>query len=254
MPFIARFRAIGENEKAAVVRKLLESSTPDFDFFYFVVLSITMATLGLLLNNGSIVIGSMLIAPLLYPILSLSLGLVMSNQEVMSRSIVTLGRSLIYGLLASTSLAYIALNISSNAVIGDQILSRTEPSFMFFLVAIIAGAAVSYSFAQPEWNETLPGIAISVALMPPLAVMGIGIAELNFEILTGSALLLLMNVFGIVFASMVSFSLMNLYDKQNIAESTIRKEDKRMEEEIRIIKEVAEVNTTPEIDSEKQKQ
>ena len=77
MSVFARFRAVPDKDKASLIRKLVENGTPDFDYFYLIGLSTLMATLGLLLDSSSIVIGSMLIAPLMYPILGVSLGLVM---------------------------------------------------------------------------------------------------------------------------------------------------------------------------------
>lgn len=235
MSILARFKAIDDKYKAGVVRRLMEYSTPDFAFFYLVALSVMMATLGLLEDSASIVIGSMLIAPILYPILGLALGLVMSNGEVMTRSVFTLTRAFGIGLMLSILIAlFFGNGIESNY----EIMSRVEPSLIHVMVAIVAGLAVSFALAQPEWSETLPGIAISVALIPPLAVLGIGIANVNVEIITGSAVLLVMNIIGIVAAAMVSFSLMDLYQKQNIAESTIRREEEKMKEENEIVQQI----------------
>lgn len=238
MDILARFQAINDNDKAALVRKLLESSTPNFDFFYLVGLSILMATLGLLLDSASIVIGSMLIAPLMYPILALALGLVMSNADVIGRSTLTLAKALAIGLGLSFTAAFF---FGSDAMyVSSEVLSRTEPSYLYLLVAIVAGAAVSFALAQPEWSETLPGIAISVALIPPLATVGIGLAALDPVIIKGSAVVLLLNLIGIIGAAAVSFMLMNLYQKQNIAESTIKKVDQKLEAEQRAIDEVSQ--------------
>ena len=68
MSVFARFRAVPDKDKASLIRKLVENGTPDFDYFYLIGLSTLMATFGLLLDSSSIVIGSMLIAPLMYPI------------------------------------------------------------------------------------------------------------------------------------------------------------------------------------------
>lgn len=235
MSILARFKAINDNYKAGVVRKLMEYSTPDFAFFYFVGLSVMMATLGLLLDSASVVIGSMLIAPILYPILGTALGLVMSNGDVIARSVQTLLKAFAIGLGLSILLTIMfGGDISSN----QQIISRIEPSLMHVMVAVVAGLAVSFALAQPEWSETLPGIAISVALIPPLAVLGIGLAKLDMEVIGGSAVLLIANLIGIIFAAMLSFSLMNLYEKQHIAESTIKREDEKIKEEQAAIQEV----------------
>lgn len=235
MKLLSRFQAIDENNKSLVVRKLMKSSTPDFDFFYLTALAVLMATLGLLHNSVAVVIGSMLIAPILYPVLGVALGLVMSNGSVLGRSLLTLGKSFVIGV-GFSSLATIFFGEVGQMT--GEILLRTEASLISVVVAIIAGLAVSYALANPEWSETLPGIAISVALIPPLAVTGIGIAWVDLDIVAGSVLLLMANVTGIVFAAMVSFSLMNLYEKRAVAESTIKKEEERVKEEKEAIEEL----------------
>jgi uncharacterized hydrophobic protein (TIGR00271 family) len=235
MIFFARFRAIEEKDKAAVVRKLMQSSTLNFDFLYLTGLSVLMATFGMLADSPAIVIGSMLIAPLLYPILGVALGLVMSNGEVLSRSLITLTKAVVVGVLLSV----IATLFFGDGLITNEIMARTEASLIHFLVAMVAGAAVSFALAQPEWSETLPGIAISVALIPPLSVVGIGIAMFDMTIIAGSVEMLLVNLFGIVFAAMVSFSLMNLYEKQNIAASTIKRADEEHQKEEEAVAEMS---------------
>lgn len=228
MSIFSRFKALEEGGKAHVVRRLLESSTPDFDYFYMVGLSVSMATLGLLVDSPAVVIGSMLIAPVLYSLLGFSLGLVMSDYQVLTRSFYTLLKSFGFGLALSVG---ITLLFAFGAPLGDEVLSRTSPSLLYLFIAVVAGLACSFALAKPELNETLPGIAISVALIPPLAVLGIGIANLDLSIISGSFVLLFINVIGIIAASMVTFSLMDLYEKRHIATSTIKKEDKKMKEE-----------------------
>lgn len=233
----ARFRAIDENGKAHAVRRLIESSTPDFDYFYMVALSIAMATLGLVADSASIVIGSMLIAPVLYPILSFSLGMVMSDYKVLSRATYTIAKSITVGLGISV---LVAVMFAQGVSPGNEILSRTDPSLLYLFVAVVAGMAVSFALAKPEWDETFPGIAISVALIPPLAVVGVGIAKLDVAIITGSLVMFLINVIGIIAASMVTFSLMDLYAKRHIASSAIKKENEKIKEEQAAVSKIVE--------------
>ncbi len=96
---------------------------------------------------------------------------------------------------------------------------------------MIAGLAGSFALVKPQLSETLPGIAISVALIPPIAVVGIGLARFNWEIISGSLLLFLVNAIGVVFASMMTFSLMNFYVKRHEADKVVKKEDKKIEKE-----------------------
>jgi uncharacterized hydrophobic protein (TIGR00271 family) len=240
MTVFARFRALPDKDKAALVRKLVESGTPDFDYFYLIGLSTLMASLGLLLDSSAIVIGSMLIAPLMYPVLGVALGLVMmgDNIQLLHRALSTLAKSLGAGLGLSVLAAFFFGNESMYQT--AEVLARTEPSHLHLLVAIVAGAAVAYMLARPEWGDALPGVAIAVALVPPLATIGIGIAAGSAMIIKGAAMILLLNLFGIIAVAMVIFLLMNLSEKKSIAESTIKKEKEKIASEHRVIAEVAE--------------
>ena len=241
MTVLARFRAVPDKDKAALVRKLVQSGTADFDYFYLIGLSTLMATFGLLLDSSSIVIGSMLIAPLMYPILGVALGLVMMGERisVLQRATKTLTKSLMGGVILATAAAFF-FGGSPESFETAEVMARTEPSLLHFFVAIVAGAAVAYMLARPEWSETLPGVAIAVALIPPLATIGIGIAALNPVIITGAFTILLLNLIGIIGVATFLFLLMNLSDKENIAESTMKKEEEKQEHENQVIAEVAE--------------
>ncbi|MCA9362378.1 DUF389 domain-containing protein [Candidatus Kaiserbacteria bacterium] len=256
MPVFARFRALPDKDKAALVRKLVENGTPDFDYFYLIGLSTLMATLGLLLDSGSIVIGSMLIAPLMYPILGVALGLVMmhNNTGLLHRALNTLVKSLTVGLGLSILAAFFFGDETSYQT--AEVLARTVPSHLHLLVAIVAGAAVAYMLARPEWNDALPGVAIAVALVPPLATIGVGIASLSVAavnsalIIKGAAMILLLNLFGIIAVAVVVFLLMNLSEKESIAVSTVKREEEKLESENKIIAEVAEKITVTREKSE----
>ncbi|MAZ56712.1 hypothetical protein CL653_02895 [bacterium] len=237
MIFLARFQAIDDKDKAAVVRKLMRNSTPDFTFFYITSLAVLMATFGLLLNSAAIVIGSMLIAPVLYPILGIALGLVMSNSNIIGRSFITLVKS--FALAVGLSALATVFFAEEGVLVTSEVLLRTEPNLIHFMVAAVAGSAVAYILGRSEWSETLPGIAISVALLPPLAAIGVGIAALDLNVITGATVMLLVNLAGILFAAMITFSMMNLHDKIRIAESTIKQADKQKEEEDEEVEEIS---------------
>lgn len=240
MPVFARFRALPDKDKATLIKKLVQNGTPDFDYFYLVGLSTLMATLGLLLDSSSVVIGSMLIAPLMYPILGVALGLVMMSKDIslLERALGTLLKSLGVGLGLSIFAAF--LFGDTNMYTSAEVMARTSPSHLDLLVAIIAGAAVAYMMARPEWDEALPGVAIAVALVPPLATIGVGIAALSATIIKGAAMLLLLNLFGIIAIAVMMFLLMNLSEKEAIARSTVKRVEEEIKNENKIIAEVAE--------------
>ncbi len=231
MSLLAQIDRLSETDKSTAVRKLITESTPDFNFFLLVVLSILMATFGLLVDSAATVIGSMLIAPILSPILSLSLGLVMSDIKLLMRSFYTIAKASAFGIASAMVATFLFSWQGTDGLTQYEVLSRTEPSLIYLFIAIIAGFAVAYTLVNPNLNATLPGIAIAVALMPPLSVVGIGIANANWVVATGAFNMYIINIVGIILASMVSFSLMDLYGKKKVANTTIKKEEKRLEDE-----------------------
>jgi uncharacterized hydrophobic protein (TIGR00271 family) len=222
------FDTLSEKDKADAIEWLIRGSTPRQDFFLMIVLSVLMATFGLLIDSSAVVIGSMLIAPMLYPVLGLSMGIIMSDMKLVSRSFYTVFKSVVFGIIAAFAAAAF---FSSQQVLTSEIVLRTQPSLPYIAIAIIAGLAASFAMVKPHLNETLPGIAISVALIPPLAVVGIGLARFDWNIISKSFVLFMVNIIGIVFASMVTFSLMNLYVKRGLAAETALKEDLKVEKE-----------------------
>ncbi len=223
--------SITEKEKGAAIDDLISDSSPNAPFFFLVILSTVMATLGIIAENASVVIGSMLIAPILSPILSLSLGTVMSDSKLMKWSAVTIIKSTLFAL-GSAGVATLFFSKGFNVTESNvEIASRIQPEIIYLMIAIVAGAATAYARVKSELNEALPGTAIAVALVPPLAVSGIGIATLNPIIAVGALQMFALNLIGIVVASMVMFSLMNLYPKRGMAERAQEREDRKLERE-----------------------
>lgn len=221
------FNNLTEKNKSEAVERLIKGSTPSQDFFLMIILSILTATFGLLMGNVAVVIGSMLIAPILYPVLSLSLGIIMSDVGLISRAFYTIIKSLAFGIIAAT-LATLLFS-SQFTQITPEVLSLTQASLPFVMIAIIAGLAGSFALVKPQLSETLPGIAISVAIIPPIAVTGVGIAKFSWSLVSGGLLLFLVNIIGVVFASMITFSLMNFYVKRGEAKEAVEKEERKQE-------------------------
>lgn len=228
--YLTVFNDLTPTEKDNAVEALIEQSSPRQSFFMMVGLAVLMATVGLLANNVSIIIGSMLVAPLLYPLLSFSLGVAISERSLVMRSFMTILKSFVLSVVLSI---IATLVFSPHAVpLNSEILSRSEHTMTYLVVAVIAGFAASYAFVKPQLNEGLVGVAISVALIPPLAVTGIGIARLNWELIQGSFLLFLLNVLGTIFSSILIFSIMDLQTEKRAAISAVKKDDAEIQKEI----------------------
>lgn len=233
----AIFDNITEKDKVIAMKDLIDDSTPRPSFFFLVILSVLMATCGLLINNVSVIIASMLIAPILSPILSLALGIVIADGKLISRSFFTLLKSTGWAVTLSAITTWILWNFTSSAdfitEFTPEILERIQPSIVYLLIAIIAGVATAFARVKPDLSESLPGTAIAVALVPPLATIGIGLATLNLAVASGALAMFILNAIGIVLAAMVMFSLMNLYTKKTVIAKTVAQADHALEVELK---------------------
>lgn len=200
---------------------MVRASIPSFGFFFMLGIAAAIATFGLIVNSAPTIIGAMIIAPLMSPILSLSYGLVILDRQLVTRSIITVaaGTALVVAIAFAMSMSF-GLTLT-----GSEIISRTSPTLFDLGVALPAGAAAAFSQTRRSIASSIAGVAIAVALVPPLAVSGIGLAigpEATLEsgmslaefasygggvvdIATGAFLLFLTNLVGIIVVAMLIF-------------------------------------------------
>lgn len=175
-------------------------------FGIFMGLATTIATLGIATDSTAVVIGAMLIAPLMSPILGVSAGLINGRMKSAGLS----GLVALLGILGSVALAWLlsAAIPDLQSVIGNsQITSRTAPNLLDLAIAIAAGAAGAYGVSRAEVSDALPGVAVAIALVPPLAVVGITLHAGDLTLAGGAALLFLTNLFSIVLMAGLVFLL-----------------------------------------------
>jgi uncharacterized hydrophobic protein (TIGR00271 family) len=232
------FKNFSEKNKAEAVQNLITESSPRRDFFIMIGLSILMATFGLLLDSVAVIIGSMLVAPLLYPLLSFSLGVVIADFKLMGRSIYTIVRSSLLGITLAT-LTTLLFSVRGFEL-TNEIIARTQPSLDWFFVAIIAGAAASLAALKPQLNARLTGVAISVALIPPIAVIGIGAARLNWAVVQPALILYLLNILGVIFASTIVFSMLQVQVQKKVVAKAVKKDEKTIAKEEKQAQQAAE--------------
>lgn len=222
---------ITKTQKKKVFDRLFEESAASYDFFLMLILSSVIVTFGLLLNNVAVIIGGMLVAPILFPILSLSMGVVVGDRKIMKRGGIIILRSagLIVIISAIISLMFI------NREVTPEIFSRVLPNLAYFLIALFSGAAAAYALARPSAAEILPGVAITVALIPPLSVLGIAISLFQWEMIIGSLGLFFFNLIGIIFSALAVFSILQFYEIKELIEKKIKAEEKIIKAEQREI-------------------
>lgn len=216
---------ISKKEKNIFFDKLFDASTPNLNFFLMLTISSIIVTLGLLIDSATVVIGGMLIAPILYPILSLAMGIVVSDYKLMRNSAWVIIQSLFTVIVISVLIAF--LMVDRQMTIG--IMTQADHALIYFIIAFLSGIAAAYASSHPKMSEILPGVSIAVALIPPLAVFGIGISFFNWVIIVRSVSLFALNLLGIIFASLIVFSIMNFHDIKNVIKTKVKKEEKQKE-------------------------
>lgn len=175
-------------------------------FAVFMSLATAIATFGIATDSTAVVIGAMLIAPLMAPILGVSAGLINGRlRSAMWSGLIATG-----GILGVVALSWLLSAVVPNlqAVIANsQVTSRTVPNLLDLIIAFAAGTAGAYGVSRIEVSDTLPGVAVSIALVPPLAVIGITLHAGDLTQAAGAALLFLTNLFSIVLMAGVVFLL-----------------------------------------------
>ncbi len=199
---------ISPSRRVDVIQGLDESTSVVRDYVLLVVLSCIIATFGLVLNSGAVIIGAMLIAPLMSAILAVALSLVRGDLRRLGRALLTLTMGVTISVVLSTLLGSMVSVGGLNFLeeLPTEVLTRTQPTLFDMVIALAGGAAAAYALAQPKLSATLPGVAIATALMPPLCVIGVGLSQQRSDISTGAFLLFLANLVAIIFASSVVFT------------------------------------------------
>lgn len=211
-------------EKINAIEELINNSSPRHGFFLMIGLAVIMTTMGIILDNIIIIIGGMLVAPLLYPILSMALGIVIFDLKSIARSFLTISKSAALAISLSIIISFILFSDCQNLNLTKFI----NPAIYleYFIIAFVSGLAASVALMKPNVNESIPGVAISVALIPPLSILGIGIALMQSYIILPAINIFLINILGITVASFFTFLTMKLYCYKKKIQQAVKNDEK----------------------------
>ncbi|MBB5985667.1 DUF389 domain-containing protein [Sphingobium lignivorans] len=187
-----RERAITTVEHDAIVQRIAGEAGWSSRYAFMVVIAAGISILGLLLPSSAVLIGAMLISPLMMPIIGLGFSLATFDFYEMRRA----GLALAAGSLIAILLSAIFVSLSPLQTVTNEIAIRTQPNLFDLLVAVLSSLAGSYALIRGR-GETVVGVAIAIALMPPLAVVGFGLAMKNWTIAGGAFLLFMTNFVAI---------------------------------------------------------
>jgi uncharacterized hydrophobic protein (TIGR00271 family) len=196
---------LAEPAREELYRSILESSHLDLEYVAMLGFSGLIALFGLLQNSVAVIIGAMLISPLMNPILAGALALILGDWSLGRRAASVLGWS-IGGVIALT---WLVAWLTPLKQVTPEILARTNPNLLDLLVAVLAGLAGTLALrGGPVGLTIIPGVAIAVAVIPPLAVVGFSLSTYHGTMAWGGFLLFVTNLVSIMISAAVVFRLM----------------------------------------------
>jgi uncharacterized hydrophobic protein (TIGR00271 family) len=201
---------IHSSAKPEVYRQVFASSELNsLSYWLEIFFSAGIATFGLVENSPAVIIGGMLISPLMGPIMGTGLALAIGDLYLGFKAVLNLLASVAVSIGFSGFLVWLLPFHSATS----EILSRTNPNLLDLGIALLSGLAGSVVVCRGSGDgvTALPGVAIAVALMPPLCAMGFGVGSgMNLEIISGAGLLFLTNLVAIVATAFLVFLLVGM--------------------------------------------
>jgi len=173
-------------------------------FFALMAFATTIAFFGIVGDSTAVVIGAMLVAPLMVPLMGTSLAMVMgwprrvtmTGLVALSGIALTIGLSILYGWI---------VGFEVSPVLNSQVASRIQPTLTDLAIAIAAGGAGAFAMSRPDVSDSLPGVAVAIALVPPLSVVGLMISQNDWSEAIGAMLLFTTNLVAILLVGALVF-------------------------------------------------
>lgn len=189
-------------ERIDLFERLQSGSQVSIDFVTLIGLATIIAAFGLINNAGAVIIGAMLVAPLMTPMIGTGLGLVQGNVTLVREAIRAIVLGFFISLLLGVGCGFLgALKFGATPHLTGEMLARCQFNIFDLLVALFSGIAAAYALARPGLMAALPGVAIAAALVPPIATVGIALSWGHLPEALQAASLFGINLLAITLAS-----------------------------------------------------
>src|SRR5210317_1122130 len=189
-----------DTDKESTIENIIGNISMKGHNAWILVFSILIASIGLNVSSTAVVIGAMLISPLMGPILGVGLSIGINDIDTLKRSLINLG--VMIGLSLATSFIFFLIPLFRNET--PEILARTAPDVRDVFIAIAGGLALIIAISRrSQQTNTIAGVAIATALMPPLCTAGYGLATGNLSYFGGAMFLFTINSIFIALAAFV---------------------------------------------------
>ncbi len=175
-------------------------------FWVLLLLSTAIATAGVLSDSTATVIGAMIVAPLGTPIMAVGLGVVVGDARRIATSVAIVAGGVGLVVVVSAVMAWILPQLVP-LVKNSQVTGRTSPQIIDLVAAVATGFAGAYGLARKDVSDVMPGVAIAISLVPPLAVVGVTAQAGAWGSAWGAFLLFASNAVAMVLAGTVLFTM-----------------------------------------------
>ena len=196
---------IDRERRVKLVDDLQLHSQFNFDFGALISLSTLIAALGLVRDSSAVVIGAMLVAPLMTPLVAMGFALVQGNLKLIRLALRSVAWGFAIALLIGASIGLVLRFLAPGLEISGQMLDRGSPNFLDLVVALASGVAAAYAMGRPNLISALPGVAIAAALVPPIATSGLAFMMGDLTLAGGASLLFFTNIVAIVLGTAITF-------------------------------------------------
>ena len=193
-----------KESRVKLVDRLQEGSSFNFDFAALISLSTIIAALGLLDDSAAVVIGAMLVAPLMTPLVGIGFALIQGNERLMKTALKSVLLGFAVAFLIGATLGLLVSLLTTYPVSGEM-AARDMPGMLDLLVGLFSGVAGAYAMSRPNLLSALPGVAIAAALVPPIATAGMALTMGDATLGGGALLLFFTNIVAIVLGTAVTF-------------------------------------------------
>jgi len=211
-------------DKAGTIQDIKDGISIKGHTAWILIFSILIASIGLNVSSSAVVIGAMLIAPLMGPILGVGLSIAINDTETLKKSLVNLSAMVAISLVTS----FIFFSIPLFQDLTPELYARTKPDLRDVLIAIAGGLALIISLSRrKEMTNTIAGVAIATALMPPMCTAGYGLAVGNIDYFLGAMFLFIINSTYIALATFVILKFLRFRNVKRI-DSTKKKNIARL--------------------------
>ena len=201
------FPTLDRSERKELVGRIAIGADGGVDYIVMMLLAATLASLGLLQGSTAVVIGAMLVAPLMGPLVAAGLALAQGNLSLFRSALTVSGTGILLGLGASLFFGVINPGFEASM----EIEARGNPDVLDLVIALASGMVAAYAMGRPNVSGTLAGVAIAAALLPPLAVVGIGLTNDELIIAGNAAILFATNLVAIILGAALVFRLLGIH-------------------------------------------